>query len=143
MCSCYWAMGLKPQPDDSQQRYCMLGPHSWTHDGGTPRTCNESCESFHCCLTSHFLYFSAQRCPVTTPVPPSFFSFILHLCVVWAGRTFVAGKNLDLDHHIEIHHGEPALAWSERLSVIIFHEVTAKLCHKERGVLIIIVENAV
>lgn len=39
---CMGAMGLKPQLDDSQKRYCLLGPHSWTHDGGTPRTYNES-----------------------------------------------------------------------------------------------------
>lgn len=54
---CMWAMGLKPQPDDREKRYYLLGPHSWTHDSDTPRTCNESCESFHHCLT----------CPFPTP----------------------------------------------------------------------------
>lgn len=51
---CMWAMGLKPQPDDREKRYCLLGPHSWAHDSDTPRTCNESCESFHHCLTCPF-----------------------------------------------------------------------------------------
>lgn len=96
---CRWATRLKPQPGNSEKRCCLLVAHSWTHDSDTPRTCNESYESCH--------YFLAYRLPLTLcsegaqtqpqrllPSP----SRGRHLCVVWADRTLVVGKNVDLDH---------------------------------------------
>lgn len=92
----------------------------------------------------HFLYLSAQREPNHYPQQLLPYSPSFSTSVVWVGKTLAVGKNLDLDHHTEIHLGQPALAQSESHSVVIFHEITAQLCHRERAkVLIIIAEHAV
>lgn len=96
----------KPQPGDSEKRYCLLVDRSWTRDSDTPRNCNES---FEPCSS-----FLAYLCPLTfcsegAQTQPQ------RLRPSWAGRTLVVGKNLGLDHLRSKQHRNPF--WRTSISV--------------------------